>query len=120
MLDPPWIAGNHGLAERNEIARTIRGTPDPAAGLGQRQRTIEPHGRHLGDANRQCVRAATITPTHGRARTSCLPPPRHGNDPRYGLIVAPVSVPIAPSVVCAALSPSLKSLSLYVVNTSVG
>ena len=41
----------------------------------------------------------------------------HGD---HGVSRAPVSNAIALSVVCAALSPSRKSLSLYVENRSVG
>ncbi len=39
---------------------------------------------------------------------------------RYFLSVVPTSVPIAPNVVCAAFSPSRKSLSLNVEKRSVG
>ena len=38
----------------------------------------------------------------------------------YFRTIAPVSCPIAPIVVCADVSPNMKSLSVNVVNTSVG
>ncbi len=60
--------------------------------------------------------ALEIPPDCPTVRLSDCPTVRLSDCPTvYFLIVAPVSSATAPSVVCAALRPSMKSLSLYVV-----